>query len=214
MQNTTLDSIKDSIREELSILRKDKTTKYRESNNSNAKSKKDTPMTSKELLSDYFNNIKQKSKLNINHNNNILNSKNLNPNSLEISALKNINSDELKTNNNNINNNIENNFIIYETFKNMLNKNKSKIDNNNEINLYENNLKMKTGRFGVDKQDNKNESINFMEKNKIQENEKSDFIENNFEVKNGNNNEFNDILNNNYYNYSHLFDCYRLICFL
>ena len=65
MQNTTLDSIKDSIREELSILRKDKTNKYKVSNNSNTKSRKDTPMTSKELLSDYFNNIKQKSKINI-----------------------------------------------------------------------------------------------------------------------------------------------------
>ena len=192
MQNTTLDSIKDSIREELSVLRKDKTTKYKVSNNSTIKSKKDTPMTSKELLTDYFNNIKQKSKLNINHNN-ILNSKNLNPNSLEISALKNLNADELKTNNNfnnNINNNAGNNFIIYETFKNMLNKNKNKIENN-EINLYDINAKIKTGRFGGDIQENKIENINFMENDKIQEKEKISFVENNFETKNENKNDFN-----------------------
>ena len=200
MQNTTLDSIKDSIREELSVLRKDKTTKYKVSNNSTIKSKKDTPMTSKELLTDYFNNIKQKSKLNINHNN-ILNSKNLNPNSLEISALKNLNADELKTNNNfnnNINNNAGNNFIIYETFKNMLNKNKNKIENN-EINLYDINAKIKTGRFGGDIQENKIENTNFMENDKIQEKEKINFVENNYETKNENKNDFNYVLNNNYF---------------
>ena len=67
--NNTLESIKDDIREELSNLKKEKNEKQKNTYNKLLKLKnKNGNLTSKEILNDYFNKIKQSSKLNISHN--------------------------------------------------------------------------------------------------------------------------------------------------
>ena len=145
----TLDNLKENIREEINNFKKEQNIK---NNNNYNYNKKNGNLTSKEILTEYFNKIKQSSKLNISHNSLLQNKNNLDINSLEISGISNFNIDEIKKNdeiklNNNdklspsplnkndlyinkteINNNISeknNNCIIYETFKNMLNKNKN-----------------------------------------------------------------------------------------
>ena len=136
-KNNTLESIKDDIREELNNLKKEKTEKLNKNKNKLSKYKNSNGnLTSKEILNEYFNKIKQSSKLNISHNS-ILSSKNNidnNNNSLEISEISNFNIDDLKIKNNN--NNTESNK------NNNLNKNyniKTLNENENKSNKIYNN---------------------------------------------------------------------------
>ena len=82
--NNTLESIKDDIREELSNLKKEKSEKQKSNYNKLLKYKnKNCNLTSKEILIDYFNKIKQASKLNISHNSILSSKNNFDNNSLE-----------------------------------------------------------------------------------------------------------------------------------
>ena len=111
--NNTLESIKDDIREELSNLKKEKSEKQKSNYNKLLKYKnKNGNLTSKEILIDYFNKIKQASKLNISHNSILSSKNNFDNNSLEISEISNFDMDEIKTDKNihNINEKNINNF--------------------------------------------------------------------------------------------------------
>ena len=146
--NNTLESIKDDIREELSNLKKEKSEKQKSNYNKLLKYKnKNGNLTSKEILIDYFNKIKQASKLNISHNSILSSKNNFDNNSLEISEISNFDMEEIKTDKNihNINEkNIKNfhNKTLEENksqtnkiFNNYIEAKNAQITNNNENNI-------------------------------------------------------------------------------
>ena len=146
--NNTLESIKDDIREELSNLKKEKSEKQKSNYNKLLKyKKKNCNLTSKEILIDYFNKIKQASKLNISHNSILSSKNNFDNNSLEISEISNFDMDEIKTDKNihNINEKNINNFHnktleenksqTNKIFNNYIVAKNAKITNNNENNI-------------------------------------------------------------------------------
>ena len=146
--NNTLESIKDDIREELSNLKKEKSEKQKSNYNKLLKYKnKNGNLTSKEILIDYFNKIKQASKLNISHNSILSSKNNFDNNSLEISEISNFDMDEIKTDKNihNINEKNINNFHnktleenksqTNKIFNNYIVAKNAKITNNNENNI-------------------------------------------------------------------------------
>ena len=136
--NNTLESIKDDIREELSNLKKEKNEKQKNTYNKLLKLKnKNGNLTSKEILIDYFNKIKQTSKLNISHNSLLSSKNNLDDNSLEISKISNFDMDELKLDKN-INNIDENNKM------NKIYQNKTLEENKSQTNkIFKNYLEAK-----------------------------------------------------------------------
>ena len=146
--NNTLESIKDDIREELSNLKKEKSEKQKSNYNKLLKYKnKNGNLTSKEILIDYFNKIKQASKLNISHNSILSSKNNFDNNSLEISEISNFDMDEIKTDKNihNINEKNINNFHnktleenksqTNKIFNNYIEAKNAQITNNNENNI-------------------------------------------------------------------------------
>ena len=142
--NNALENIKDDIREELNNLKKEKVEKQQNNYFKLLKHKNNNRgQTSKEILAEYFNKIKQSSKLNISHNSILSSKNNFENNSLEISGISNFNMDELKYKNNDDND--ENNNKINNN--NCLNK---KIFDENEKNtnkIYRNYMESKNSKI-------------------------------------------------------------------
>ena len=166
----TIQSLKDSIRQEVISYQKNIKNENKFSNNNKYFNQK--KQNSKAQISDYFNKIKINSKINLS-NNLSLNERNYDNNKEELNSINNENNNEK-----------DKNFIIYETFKNILNKNKN-INNNN--NIYENNIisqKTETGRFNIISEENnkKNQILdsqyfdNMKYENYIPDIEESDLI--------------------------------------
>ena len=136
----TIQSLKDSIRQEVISYKKNVKNENKYSNNKGFNQNK---QSSKAQISDYFNKIKHNNKINLSNTLSI--NDNINYNKNELSSLN--SNDNLG----NINNKQhEQNYIIFETFKNILNKNNN---NNNNNNIFNNNIpsshKTETGRFNI-----------------------------------------------------------------
>ena len=135
----TIQSLKDSIRQEVISYKKNIKNDNKYSTNKGFNQNKNN---SKAQISDYFNKIKHNNKINLSNTLSI--NDNINYNKNELSSL---NSND---NIGNINNKQhDQNYIIYETFKNILNKNNSNNNNNNFDNNIPSTQKTETGRFNI-----------------------------------------------------------------
>ena len=136
----TIQSLKDSIRQEIISYKKNVKNDNKYSIN---KGFNENKKTSKAQISDYFNKIKHNSKINLSNTLSINDNFNYNKN-----ELNSLNSNDSLGNINNKQH--EQNYIIYETFKNILNKNNN---NNNNNKFIDNNIpstyKTETGRFNI-----------------------------------------------------------------